>query len=79
MSLIKNMAAFKNWHLFYAERYGLLRHEFEIVHRSGLKLRLRPNTDDLKIIKSKNIRINTRVLIVLFQSLRLSSILPLLS
>lgn len=52
MSLIKNIAAFRNWHLFYAERYGLLRHEFEIVHRSGLKLRLRPNTDDLKIVKS---------------------------
>jgi FkbM family methyltransferase len=38
--------------MFYAERYGFLRHEFELIHRSGIKLRLRPNTDDLKIVKS---------------------------
>ena len=52
MSVIKNIAAFKNWPLYYAARYGLLRHEFEMVHRNGIKLKLRPHTDDLKIVKS---------------------------
>lgn len=52
MSIGKNIVAFKNWYMSYAERYGFLRHEFELIHRSGIKLRLRPNTDDLKIVKS---------------------------
>jgi FkbM family methyltransferase len=52
MSVGKNIVAFKNWYMFYAERYGFLRYEFELIHRSGIKLRLRPNTDDLKIVKS---------------------------
>ena len=52
MSVIKNIAAFKNWPLFYAARYGLLRQEFEIIHRSGIRIRLRPHTDDLKTVKS---------------------------
>ncbi len=43
MSVIKNIAAFKNWPLFYAARYGLLRDEFEIIHRSGIRIRLRPS------------------------------------
>jgi len=52
MSFIKNIRAIRNWPLFYAARYGLLRHEFEIVDRTGVRLKLRPNTDDLKIVKS---------------------------
>lgn len=52
MSVLKNLAVFKNWYLFYAGRYGLLHKEFEIVLRSGLKVRVRPHTDDLSILKS---------------------------
>jgi len=52
MSILKNIAAFKNWPVFYAGRYGLLRHEFEIIHRNGVRIRVRPKTDDLKIVKS---------------------------
>jgi len=52
MSIIRNIAAFKNWPLFYADRYGLLREEFEMIHRSGIRMRLRPRTDDLKTVKS---------------------------
>lgn len=52
MSIIKNIAAFKNWHLFYAIRYGLVHNECELVSRGGLRLKVRPNTDDLKIVKS---------------------------
>jgi FkbM family methyltransferase len=52
MSIIKNIAAFKNWPVFYAGRYGLLRNEFELIHRNGIRIRVRPHTDDLKIAKS---------------------------
>jgi FkbM family methyltransferase len=52
MSVLKNIAAFKNWPVFYAGRYGLLHNEFEIIHRNGIRIRVRPNTDDLKIVKS---------------------------
>ena len=52
MSIVKNIAALKNWPMFYAGRYGLLRKEFEIVHRSSIRIKVRPNTDDLKIVKS---------------------------
>lgn len=38
--------------MFYAARYGLLHSEFEMIHRSGTRIRVRPNTDDLKIVKS---------------------------
>jgi FkbM family methyltransferase len=52
MSIVKNIAAFKNWPLFYAGRYGFLRNEFEMIHRSGIRIKVRPQTDDLKIVKS---------------------------
>jgi FkbM family methyltransferase len=52
MSVIKNIAAFKNWPTFYAGRYGLLHNEFEIIHRSGIRIMVRPHTDDLRIVKS---------------------------
>lgn len=52
MSVIKNIAAFRNWPLFYAARYGFLHGEFEIIHRSGIRIRLRSHTDDLKTVKS---------------------------
>jgi hypothetical protein len=52
MSIIKKIAAFKNWPLLYAGRYGFLRNEFEMIHRSGIRIKLGPNTDDLKIVKS---------------------------
>jgi FkbM family methyltransferase len=52
MSIIKNIAVIRNWYAFYAERYGLLRNEFEIIHRNGIRLKLRSHTDDLKIVKS---------------------------
>jgi len=52
MSFIKNIAAFKNWPVFYAGRYGLLRNEYELIHRNGIRIRVRPHTDDLKIVKS---------------------------
>ena len=49
---MKNIAAFKNWPLFYAGRYGFLRNGFEMIRRSGIRIKLRPHTDDLKIVKS---------------------------
>ena len=52
MSLIKNILAFKNWPIFYAGRYGLLQREFEIRDRHGIRLKVRPHTDDLMIVKS---------------------------
>jgi len=52
MSIVKNIIAFKNWPLFYAGRYGFLRSEFEMIHRSGIRIKVRPHTDDLKIVKS---------------------------
>ena len=52
MSIVKNIAALKNWPMFYAGRYGLLRNEFKLVHRSGIMIKVRPHTDDLKIVKS---------------------------
>jgi FkbM family methyltransferase len=52
MSIIRNIAIIRNWYTFYAGRYGLLRNEFEIIHRKGIRLKLRPHTDDLKIVKS---------------------------
>jgi FkbM family methyltransferase len=58
MSLIKNVAAFKNWYVFYAGHYGLLRKEIELIHRSGLRIRSRPNTDDLRIVKSNFVKRN---------------------
>jgi FkbM family methyltransferase len=58
MSLIKNMVAFKNWYMLYAGRYGFLREEIELIHRSGLRIRLRPNTDDLRIVKSNLVKRN---------------------
>jgi FkbM family methyltransferase len=58
MSLIKNVAAFKNWYMFYAGRYGFLHKEIEMIHRSGLRIKLRPNTDDLRIVKSNFVKKN---------------------
>ena len=58
MSLVKNMAAFKNWYMLYAGRYGLLHKEMELIHRSGLRIRLRPDTDDLRIVKSNFVKRN---------------------
>lgn len=58
MSFIKNIATFKNWYMFYAGRYGFLRKEIELIHRSGLRIRLRPNTDDLRIVKSNFVKKN---------------------
>src|SRR3972149_6325307 len=58
MPLIKNMAAFKNWYMLYLGRYGLLRKEIELIHRSGLRIKLRPNTDDLIIVKSNFVKKN---------------------
>ena len=58
MSLVKNMAAFKNWYMLYAGRYGLLHKEMELLHRSGLRIRLRPDTDDLRIVKSNFVKKN---------------------
>jgi FkbM family methyltransferase len=52
MSIIRNIAVIRNWYTFYAGRYGLLRNEFEIIHRNGIRLKVRPHTDDLKIVKS---------------------------
>lgn len=52
VSIIRNIAVFKNWPLFYAVRYGLIRNECELVNRNGIRLKVRPNTDDLKIVKS---------------------------
>lgn len=52
MSLIKNIRTFKNWYMFYLGRYGMLRKEFIIVNRNGAKIAVRPNSDDLKIVKS---------------------------
>lgn len=58
MSLIKNVVAFKNWYMLYAGRYGFLRKEIELIHRNGLRIRLRPNTDDLRIVKSNFVKRN---------------------
>jgi len=58
MSLVKNVAAFKNWYMLYAGRCGLLHHEIELIHRSGLRIRLRPDTDDLRIVKSDFVKRN---------------------
>jgi FkbM family methyltransferase len=58
MSFIKNMATFKNWYMLYAGRYGLLRKEIELIDRSGLRIKLRPNTDDLRIVKSNFVKKN---------------------
>ncbi|HXX34200.1 MAG TPA: FkbM family methyltransferase [Thermodesulfobacteriota bacterium] len=58
MSLVKNMAAFKNWYMLYAGRYGFLHKEVELIHRNGLRIRLRPNTDDLRIVKSNFVKRN---------------------
>ncbi len=58
MSLIKNVVAFKNWYILYAGRYGLVRKEIELIHRSGLRIRLRPDTDDLRIVKSNFVKKN---------------------
>jgi FkbM family methyltransferase len=58
MSLVKNMAAFKNWYMLYAGRYGLLHKEMELIHRSGLRIMLRPDTDDLRIVKSNFVKRN---------------------
>lgn len=58
MSLIKNIVAFKNWYMLYAGRYGFLPKEIELTHRSGLRIRLRPDTDDLRIVKSNFVKKN---------------------
>lgn len=58
MSFIRNMAAFQNWYMLYAGRYGFLRKEIELIHRSGLRIKLRPGTDDLRIVKSNFVKKN---------------------
>lgn len=58
MSFIRNMAAFQNWYMLYAGRYGFLRKEIELIHRSGLRIKLRPDTDDLRIVKSNFVKKN---------------------
>lgn len=58
MSFIRNMAAFQNWYMLYAGRYGFLRKEIELIHRSGLRMKLRPDTDDLRIVKSNFVKKN---------------------
>ncbi len=58
MSLVENMAAFENWYTLYAGRCGLLHKEIELKHRSGLRIRLRPNSDDLRIVKSNFVKKN---------------------
>lgn len=52
------MAAFQNWYMLYVGRYGFLRKEIELIHRSGLRIKLRPNTDDLRIAKSNFVKKN---------------------
>jgi FkbM family methyltransferase len=52
------MAAFQNWYMLYAGRYGFLRKEIELIHRSGLRMKLRPDTDDLRIVKSNFVKKN---------------------
>jgi FkbM family methyltransferase len=52
MSLSKNIAAFENWVTFYAARYGLVRKEFTLKLRHGVRLIVRPQTEDLTIVKS---------------------------
>ena len=52
MSLVKNVGAFKNWYMFYAGRFGFFHKEFEMRHRSGIRVKVRPGTDDLMIVKS---------------------------
>ena len=58
MSLVKNLATFKNWYVLYAGRYGFLRKEIELIHRGGLRVKVRPNTDDLRIVKSNFVKKN---------------------
>ena len=58
MSFIRNMAAFQNWYMLYAGRYGFLRKEIELIHRSGIRIKLRPGTDDLRIVKSNFVKKN---------------------
>lgn len=58
MSFIRNMAAFQNWYMLYAGRYGFLRKEIELIHRNGLRIKLRPDTDDLRIVKSNFVKKN---------------------
>jgi len=52
MWIIKNIKAFKNWHLCYLIKYGMVNSESEIKTRSGLKFLLRPNTRDYRIVRS---------------------------
>ncbi len=52
MSLLRNVATFKNWYILYAGRYGFVGKEIELIRRGGLRIKLRPNTDDLRITKS---------------------------
>ena len=52
------MAAFQNWYMLYAGRYGFLRKEIELIHRNGLRIKLRPDTDDLRIVKSNFVKKN---------------------
>jgi FkbM family methyltransferase len=56
MSLINNIATFENWYMLYAGRYGFLGKEIEMIHRSGLRIRLRTKTDDLRIVKSNFVK-----------------------
>jgi FkbM family methyltransferase len=58
MSFIRNMAAFKNWYMLYAGRYGFRHKEIKLIHRSGIRIKLRPNTDDLRIVKSNFVKKN---------------------
>jgi FkbM family methyltransferase len=58
MSFIKNITTFKNWYVFYAGRYRLLSNEYTLLLRDGIKIKLRPNTDDLRIVKSNFIKKN---------------------
>lgn len=38
--------------MFFAVRYGLIRNECELIDRYGLRLRVRPNADDLRGVMS---------------------------
>jgi FkbM family methyltransferase len=44
--------------MVYVGRYGFVRDEFEMIHRSGLRIRVRPHTDDLRIVKSNFVKKN---------------------
>ncbi len=52
------MVAFENWYMLYVGHYGFLHKEIELRHRSGLRIKLRPNTDDLRIVKSNFVKKN---------------------